>query len=154
MKEAIPILNVYDFTAPVCDILHLAREDWLRVIVGFRTGQYRVVFKSPIIHGIIANDRMDISLPFFLRGEIGDLRLFSCLDYCMLGNQYLLRTTGQYLSNHTVKHLKGAELQQAGARVAARRSGMDAELQKIRRQPVAGERYIDDYLADGDYYEV
>ena len=154
VREPDPVLNVYDFSASKQEVLHLTREAWLRAVVGFRTGKYRVIFKSPIVCGIIANDRMDISLPFFLRGEIGDLRLFRCLDYCKLGNQYLLRLSAEYLSNHTFKSLKGAELQQAGERRTARRKGMEAELQKIRRQPVSGERFIDDYLADGDYHEI
>ena len=153
-RESTPVLNSYDFSAPKEDILYLAGEAWLRVIVGYRTGKYRVFLRSPVICGVIANDRMDISLPFFLRGEIGDQRLFRCLDYCKLGNQYLLRQSARYLSNHTSTLLKGAELQQAVERRAARRRGMEAELLKIRRQPVSGEKYIEDYLADGDYHEV
>jgi hypothetical protein len=71
-----------------------------------------------------------------------------------LGNQYLLRSTAEYLSDHTFKTLKGAELKRTGERRAARRREIEAGLQKIRRQPISGEKYIDDYLADGDYYEV
>ena len=154
VREATPVLNSYGFTAQKDEILCLTGEAWLRVIVGYRTGKYQVFLRSPIVRGIIANDRMDISLPFFLRGEIGDRRLFRCLDYCKLGNQYLLRQSAKYLSNHSFYPLKGAELQLAGKRRAERRRGMEVELQKIRRQPVSGERFIDDYLADGDFYEV
>ena len=153
-REPTPVLNIYDFSASRKEMLYLTGEAWLRVVVGFRTGKYRVFLKSHIIRGIIANDRMDISLPFFLRGEIGDQRLFRCLDYCKLGNQYLLRQTVKHLSNHTFKTLKGTELQQAQERKAARRRGMEAGLQKIRRQPVPGEKYIDDYLACGDFHEI
>jgi hypothetical protein len=97
---------------------------------------------------------MDISLPFFLRGEIGDRRLFKCLDYCKLGNQYLLRKNVKYLYNHTYYPLKGIEIQLAENRRAERRKGMETELQKIRRQPVSDEKYIDDYISYGDYYEI
>ena len=153
-READPVLNIYEFSASKDEILFLTDEAWLRVVVGFRTGKYNVFLKSPVVRGIIANDRMDISLPFFLRGEIGDKRLFRCLDYCKLGNQYLLRKSVKYLCNHTYKPLKGTELQQAEKRREARRRGMEDQLQKIRRQPVTGEKFIDDYLADGDFYEV
>ena len=154
VRDATPVLNTYDFTASKEDMLSLTGEAWLRVVVGFRTGKYRVFLKSPVVLGIIANDRMDISLPFFLRGEIGDKRLFRCLDYCKLGNQYLLRQTVKYLSNHTYAPLKGAELQKAMERGAARRWGMETELRKIRRQPISGEKYIEDYIASGDFREV
>ena len=90
-RNTTPVLNRYTFTANKNEILYLTGEAWLRVVVGFRTGKYKVFLKSPVICGIIANDRMDISLLFFLRGEIGDQRLFRCLDLCKLGNQYLLR---------------------------------------------------------------
>ena len=153
-REDTPVLNEYDFAAIKEDILELTGEAWLRVVVGFRTGKYRVFLRSPVVRGIIANDRMDISLPFFLRGEIGDQRLFRCLDFCKLGNQYLLRQSAKYLINHSYKLLKGSELQQAEKRRVARRRGMDTELQRIRRQPIPGEKYIDDYLAGGDFYEV
>ena len=153
-RDSTPVLNTYDFSALKEEVLYLAGEAWLRVIVGFRTGKYRVNLKSPVICGVIANDRMDISLPFFLRGEIGDKRLFRCLDYCKLGNQYLLRQTVKHLSNHTFKPLEGVRLKQAEERGAVRRRGMEAQLQKIRRQPVHGEKFIDDYLAGGDFHEI
>ena len=153
-RDHTPFMNIYDFSASKEEILYLTGEAWLRVVVGFRTGKYQVYLKSPVVCGVIANDRMDISLPFFLRGEIGDIRLFRCLDYCKLGNQYLLRQTVKYLSNHTFEPLKGAMLHQAEERRAARRRGMEAQLQKIRRQPIAGEKFIDDYLADGDFHEI
>jgi len=87
-------------------------------------------------------------------GEIGDKRLFRCLDFCKLGNQYLLRQTVKHLSNHTFEPLKGVRLQQAEERRAARRRGMEAQLQKIRRQPVQEEKFIDDYLSGGDFHEI
>ena len=148
------IVNEYDFCAPKSDILYLTGEAWIRVVVGFRLRKYRVFFKSPVICGFIANDRMDISLPFFMRGEIGDQRLLQCLDYCKLGNQYLLRQGTECLSNHSYKVLKGIELQRAVERKGARRREMEEGLLKIRRQPIAGEKYIEDYLNKGDYHEV
>jgi len=104
-----PTINVYNFDIPSTSVLYLTGRDWVRVVVGFRKKQYKINFKSHIICGIIANDRMDESLSTFLDGEIGDLRLLKCLDYCKLGNQYLLRKPISDLKY--VKHyaLKGLE---------------------------------------------
>ena len=147
------IVNEYILTVSDSDILQLSDEDWVKVVVGFRTGKYQVHLKSPVISGYIADDRMDISLPFFLRGEIGDQRLLRCLNYCNLGKQYLLRESVKYLSDHSYKELRGLELGRAVDRKSARRHNMEMSLQRIRRQPVIGEKFIDDYLTEGDFHE-
>lgn len=148
-----PIINIYDFLEPQTNVLYLHGEDWIRVVVGFRTKAYRVNFKSPVICGAIADDRIDISLPLFMQGEIGDQRLLKCLDFCKFGDQYLFRESPINLTDVRSYDLKGQELQRARTRNAARKRDMLNELQRIRRQPIAGELYIEDYLARGDYIE-
>ena len=93
-------------------------------------------------------------MPLFTNGIIGDLRLLACLDYCRLGNQYLLR---QPINGFTLVKsypLKGMELQRSSERFQNRRKNMNTELLKIQRTPIVGEKYIDDYQAGGDYVEV
>lgn len=148
-----PVVNSYRFEMPSNEILHLKGQDWLRVIVGFRLQKYKVVFKSSYIRGAIANDRMDISLSFFLGGEIGDLRLIKCLEYCKLGDQYLLKKLPDKAEHLETRRLHGLALQTAYNRNMARRDNMDNALLKIRRQSIEGELFIDDYLAKGDYIE-
>jgi len=148
-----PVVNAYRLEIPSNEILHLKDQDWLRVIVGFRLQKYKVVFKSSYIRGAIANDRMDVSLSFFLSGEIGDLRLIKCLEYCKLGDQYLLKKLPDKAEHLEARRLHGLALQTAYNRNIARRHNMDNALLKIRRQSVEGELFIDDYLAKGDYIE-
>ena len=153
IRESTPIINSYSFSAPQKDILYLSGEDWIRVVVGFRTGKYRIKFTSPIIHGLIANDRMDIALAAFMDGTLGDKRLLESLNYCKLGAQFLLRQSTKYLISHQNKDLKGAELQRAQARWISRRNGMNEYVKGLFRKPVIGEKYIEDYIAGGDYIE-
>ena len=152
-EEDKPIINKYDFLAPLSSILHLTDEDWIRVVVGYRTGKYKVHFYSPVVKGIIANDRLVPSMELFLSGVIGDKRLKKSLDYCKLGDQFLLRENTSFLSNHSSKPLTGGEKQQAAERFKSRRQGMGRDLTLIQRESIAGEKYIEDYLAMGDYHE-
>ena len=153
IRKPTPVINVYRFEAPEKDLLYLGGTDWVKVIVGFRANRYKVKLKSPVICGPIANDRMNVALPLFLNGIIGDLRLLKCLDYCKLGDQYLIRRMTGSLSFERSYSLKGQELQRAWDRWQARRRDMNAELLKIQRNSIAGEKFIDDYLEEGDYLE-
>jgi len=148
-----PQINVYGFDEQNTKVLHLQGQDWVHVVVGFRTKKYKVHFKSSVIKGIIADDRIDVSLPFFMRGEIGDLRLLKCLDFCNFGNQYLFRDSTVNLMDAHCYTLKGQELHRAQARNSARKQGMMQALQNIRRQPIPGELFIEDYIRKGDFVE-
>jgi len=68
--------------------------------------------------------------------------------------EWVVRESTPVLNVYDFSASKGAELQQAEERRTARRRDMEDELQIIRRQPVPGEKYIDDYLACGDFYEI
>ena len=148
-----PVINSYLCHISKTDILHISGEGWIRVIIAFRTQLIKTFFKSPVICGVIADDRLDESIASFLLGDIGDVRLIRSLDYCNLGVQYCLRTSSQYLFNHSFKELKGMELQRAQQRFLSRRFSMLDGLRKIRREPVIGERFIEDYVDLGDFYE-
>ena len=148
-----PVVNVYNLNVPKNEILYLSGTEWLKVVVGFRENKYRVRFKSPVVCGPIANDRMNIALPLFMSGIIGDIRLLECLDYCKLGNQYLLRGSAEYLTFIESCQLRDSDLKIALDNYNGRRKNMGSELIKIQRAPVTGEKFIEDYLAEGDYIE-
>jgi hypothetical protein len=148
-----PVINKFLFTENSSKILHLQGLDWVRVVVGFRTKKYKVKLNSPVVKGIIADDRMDISLPLFLKGEIGDQRLLKCLDFCKFGDQYLFRQVPVGLEDDGFYELKGQQKDMARSRNVSRKQEMENELQQIRRQPIPGELYIEDYIAKGDYIE-
>ena len=152
-EENSPVINMYTFSAPPSSILHLTGEDWIRVVVGFRTGKYKVLFSSPVVQGTIADDRLVTSLIAFLAGDIGDRRLLKSLDYCKLGDQFLLRNDASCLGDHSSKILKGLELQQAADRFRSRRKNMNHGLTLIRRESFPEEKYIEHYLEMGDYCE-
>ena len=154
IRESTPVINSYLLKAKAADILHLAGEDWLRVVVGFRENVYKVVFKSPIICGNIADDRMDIAIAAFMDETLGDKRLMEALNYCKLGNQYLLRNSTDSLSSHEFKELKGQELQRASDRWLARRKNMNDFVLSLFRKPVLGEKYLSDYIEMGDWIEI
>ena len=154
IREDTPIVNSYVFVAKKKDILYLSGEDWIRVLVGYRKKAYKVVLKSPIVCGTIADDRMDIALAAFMDETLGDKRLFEALNYCKLGEQYLLRTSSEYLSSHEFHELRGQELQRAFDRWSLRRKDMNDFVRVLFRKPVDGEKYVSDYIAGGDYIEV
>ena len=153
-NESTPVINEYTFSCPRDKILYLKDRSWLRVIIGFRTERYRVNFKSPVIHGLIANDRMASVIPPFLLGTLGDSRLIACLDYCKLGNQYCLKESAEYLTFVRSFPLKGLELQQAADRYRNRRRGMQEQLIKIQRSIMSDEKFIEDYMKEGGYDEI
>ena len=154
LRESTPVINSYNFKAKAKSILHLSGEDWIRVVVGFRTRAFRVAFKSPIVCGTIADDRMDIALAAFIDETLGDKRLLEALNYCKLGNQYLLRDSSECLSFSESYELKGQELQRAESRWHSRRKGMDVFVKSLFKKPVDGEKYLSDYIAGGDYVEL
>jgi hypothetical protein len=151
MTNEAPIINEYLFDESAARILRLTGTDWIRVVVGFRTKAYKVHFVSSVICGAIADDRMDISLPLFMRGEIGDQRLLNCLNLCNLGEHYMFRDSLKGLQVIRSYKLKGQEMRNALTRNQARKNGMTQKLQQIRRQSVPGELFIEDYLAKGDF---
>ena len=149
-----PTINEYRVSIDPNAVLHLIGEAWLRVVLGCRTGRYSVVFKHPVIHGLIADDRMANVIPLFLSGTIGDKRLIECLDFCNLGNQYCILERIPGLTFVRSYALHGLELQRANERNVLRKRGMGSKLVEIQRRPVSGERFIEDYLAEGDYVEL
>ena len=153
-EETNPIINEYNFSFSRNQVLYLKNENWLRVVVGFRENQYKVRFKSPVIHGLIADDRMSSVMPPFLIGTIGDKRLIKCLDYCKLGNQYCIREYIESLKFVRSYKLKGLELQQAADGFRNRRRGMQEQLIQIQRNSISGEKFIENYVKMGDYVEV
>ena len=153
IRNPSPVINVYSLDAQRRDIFYLDGVNWVKTILGFRERVYSVHFKSPIICGPIANDRMNDALPIFMQGIIGDLRLLRCLDFCKLGNQYLFRNSAKNLSFVKSYSLKGLELQRARERHQNRRKNMTAELIGIQRVSLSGERFIEEYLEGGDYFE-
>ncbi|MCL2774172.1 MAG: DUF3990 domain-containing protein [Oscillospiraceae bacterium] len=152
--ESTPVINEYKFSFPKNKILFLTNEDWLRIVIGFRERQYQVYFKSPVICGLIADDRMSNVMPQFMNGTIGDKRLIKCLDYCKLGNQYCLRESAEGLIFNRSYKLKGLELQQAAEGFRNRRKGMQEQLIQIQRNSIQGEKFIEDYIRMGDYVEI
>jgi len=153
-EEPAPIINEYKFSFLRNQVLYLKDEDWLRVIVGFRENKYKVHFESPVIYGLIANDRMSSVMPPFLIGTIGDRRLIKCLDYCKLGNQYCLRESVEGFTFVRSSKLRGLELQQAADGFRNRRRGMQEQLIQIQRNSMPDEKYIEDYIKMGDYIEI
>ena len=149
-----PVINEYKFTFDKKNALYLKNSEWLKVVLGFRKGAYKVNFKSGIIHGLIANDRMVDVIPLFINGIIGDKRLIKCLDFCKFGNQYCLKNSAEGLEFVKSTTLRGLELEQARDRYYARRSGMTNQLRIIQRNSIPGEKFIEDYLTERDYNEI
>ena len=147
-------VNTYRVLLPPSLVLSLKGTDWLRVVLGFRLRKYGVVFKSPVVHGLIANDRLFDSLRDFTRGIIGDIRLMQCLDYCKLGSQYCLRERIDRLFLVDCCALTAGQKRDAQRRVLARRANMAGGLLGIYRTPAEGEKFVEEYLAWGDYREV
>ena len=148
-----PIINSYELNLDANDVFHLANEDWIRVIVGFRKCYGNISLVSNIVKGLIADDRLMISLNNFLNGLIGDIRLLKALDYCNLGNQYAIRLDKTVLREHSFEPLVGIELQNAIKRSHDRRKNMDSYLRNLVRNPVYGEKYVEDYERLGDFIE-
>lgn len=154
INEPDPVVNAYHLDIDSSKVLFLEGSDWIRAIVGFRKKIYKVTFKSNIISGPIANDRMVPAINLFMEGIIGDLRLLRCLDYCKLGNQYVFRSSAEGLTPYKSYGLANLQLQQAATRWVGRRRRMNDDLKIIQRTPISGELYIDDYLHKGDFLEV
>ena len=148
-----PMINEYRLIIEKRDVLYLTGIDWLKVILGFRKNLYPVSFRSPVIHGPIANDRMFESFIPFMQGAIGDKRLMECLDFCKLGNQYCLKKPVDGLTFIQSYPLKGLELQKAGERYRDRRRGLQQGLREIYRNQIPGEKFIDDYLREDAYVQ-
>jgi len=89
----------------------------------------------------------------FMQGTIGDKRLMECLDFCKLGNQYCLKKSASGLTYVKSYPLKGLELQKAYERYRNRKRGLHPGLREIYRKQIAGEKFIDDYLAEGAYVQ-
>ena len=148
-----PFINIYEYT-PSTPVLHLAGEDWIRVILGFRKKTLNVNFTSNIIWGLIADDRLFPSLDQFLEGTIGDKRLEKCLTYVNLVSQYCFRNNIQGLTYKRSYPLKGLEKQNAAERYRNRKRGMDSGLMHIIRTSITGEKFVEHYTEMGDWHEV
>ena len=154
IKETTPVINKYTFIAPENEILRLKGRDWLKVVIGFRTNALQTSFKSPIICGTIANDRLVPSFNAFMGETIGDLRLLECLELAGLGIQYSLRVSAKYLKWESSYVLRGEELERALARNQNRLRDMSNRVRVIYRKQIAGEKFIYEYMEEGGYNEV
>ena len=153
-NESTAIINVYELDASATAITELTGTDWLRVIIGFRKGQYSVKFKSNVVYGLIADDRLFPSLDSFIDGTIGDKRLEKCLSLVKLGNQYCIKETYQCLTFVDSYKIESKHKKEIATRSKDRRTGMSNSIKNIIRHSIDGEKYIEDYLKDGDWHEV
>jgi hypothetical protein len=154
VDEKSPTVNEYRLRVPMREILYLKNRDWLQVVVGFRSKQFAAKFRSQIIHGLIANDRLVDAIEIFRQGAIGDLRLFECLQMVELGNQYLLRENANFLTWVSSIEVKGAELQRADSRRKQKRYDMEKRVRAVYRKQVSDELFYDDFLEKGVYHEI
>ena len=154
VDEQTPIVNEYLLSVPKQRILFLEKRDWLQVVVGFRSRQFEAQFKSAVIHGLIANDRLVDAIEIFRQGAIGDLRLFECLQMVELGNQYVLRESASCLTWIESKEVKGVELQRAAFRRNQKRKDIEKRVRTVYRKQVADELFYDDFIERGAFYEV
>ena len=154
INETTPVINKYLLKVPESKILRLTGRDWLKVVIGFRTNVLQTAFKSPIICGTIADDRLVPSFNAFMGETIGDLRLLECLDLAGLGDQYSIRQSAEYLKWVNSYQLKGLELDRAVMRNRNRMLNMHNRVRAIYRKQVAGEKFIYEYLEEGGYIEV
>ena len=154
IDEQIPIVNEYMLSVPKQRILFLEKRDWLQVVVGFRSRKFEAQFKSSVIQGLIANDRLVDAIEIFRQGAIGDLRLFECLQMVELGNQYVLRDSADCLTWIESREIKGAELQRAAFRRNRKRRDMEKRVRAVYRKQVADELFYDDFIERGAFYEV
>jgi len=148
-----PLVNEYRLTLPKREILHLRDRDWLQVVVGFRSKRSVAEFKSPVIYGLIANDRLVDAIEIFRQGAIGDLRLLECLQMVELENQYVLRENVRHLAWIDGKEVTGQERQRAVSRRMQKRRDIDRRVKAIYRKQVSGEMFYDDFLEMGAYRE-
>jgi len=140
-----PVINVYRLECVDNDILYIRDRSWVQVVTFYRRGIGKVSIRSNVACGVIANDRLDDSLSLFLNGDIGDLRLIRCLDYCNFGDQFVFRESSNGLLFEDSYVLKGLDLQRANERFYERRRNMRGALQSIRRSSIDGEKFIEDY---------
>ena len=152
--EQASVVNEYRLSIPRRDILYLKDRDWLQVVVGFRSRLAAAQFKSPVIHGLIADDRLVDSIEIFRQGAIGDLRLFECLRMVELGHQYMLRSCTDCLTWVAVKEVKGVELQRAVSRRQGKRINLEKRVQMIYKKQIPGELFFDDFLEMGAFNEI
>ena len=151
--ETTPVVNEYSLKITKDQVLHLKDEDWLRVVLGCRLEMFDAQFRSPVVYGMIADDRMFDELQFFVASAIGDKRLIECLDYCKLGNQYCIREPIDGLTWERSYEIKGLQLQQVTKRHADRRREMSKGLELIRERNIPGEKFIRHYREMGAYVE-
>jgi len=154
VDEETPVVNEYLLSVPGNKVLYLRDREWLQVVVGFRSKLFNAHFSSPVIHGLIANDRLVDAIEIFRQGAIGDIRLFECLKMVELGNQYLLRENTNYLKWVGSKVVKGSELQRAGFRRMQKRRDMEKRVRAIYRKQAVNELFYDDYLEKGAFHEI
>ena len=154
INESNPVINKYRLKAPESSVLRLKGRDWLRVVIGFRTNAFQTSFKSPIICGTIANDRLVPAFNAFMGETIGDLRLLECLELAELGDQYSLRISAEYLKWEGSYPLKGMELERAIMRNRNRMLNMHNRVRDVFRKQIEGERFIYEYLEEGGYSEI
>jgi hypothetical protein len=154
VDEQTPVVNEYRLRIPKHEVLFLADRDWLQVVVGYRSKQFSASFRSSVIHGLIANDRLVDAIEIFKQGAIGDLRLFECLQMVELGNQYLIRENKNCLTWVRSSMVKGAEIQRADSRRRQKRLSLEKRVRAVYRKYIPGEMFYDDFLEKGVYNEV
>ena len=151
-KKQPPIISVYELTYSPQEVLHLAGDDWLRVIIGCRENAYPVRFSKNIVIGSIANDRLFPMLGLFMDTTlivgIGDRRLLECITLVNLGDQYVLKDSTHGLVLLESYALTGERLHAANDRHATRRRGMNDALAAIRRKNYDNERFADDFIKE------
>jgi len=149
-----PIINIYDYEVNSADILYLKEEEYIRVVVGCRSQRYRVNFKSNIIHGMIANDRIDRAMPSFLDGTIGDKCLMALLSLGFLGAQYMFREHSGALKYLDSYELRAFSLSDAINRKHHKRAMINDQYRNLVRKNYSKQKYVEDYLTLGDYSEI
>ena len=146
-----PVINTYKLSYRENEIAFLSHSDWLKVIIGFRKGIYRVVLTKNIIVGEIANDRMFPMLNAFMRkapAGISDKVLFDCITSINLGVQYVLKRNTSCLEFVESRELRDLERQEANNRHYQRRRNMENDLEAIQRKRYDNEKFMSDYIKE------
>jgi len=149
-----PVVNVYEYTKNTQTLYDISNdfENWLKIVVGFRSRSYKVNIKSGVIYGQIANDRMDRVIESFLAGVISSDQLRKALLLVNLGNQFAFKKSCvglEYIDHYT---LKGFEARQLAERNYSSRVNLDAKIKLIYRERNTG-FFIDDLKGMGDFNE-
>jgi len=148
-----PIVNEYRLDISKETILHLEDRDWLHVVLAHRDSLCKVRFKSNVIVGEIADDKLFQSLSAFSDGLIGDKRLINAIKICDLGKQYIFKNNVKGLSFVRFIKMDDISLDLARKRKNNRRAGLRKSISNVYKTLIVGEEFYDDYEKKGDYVE-